>query len=75
MQKADNDVSDLDAGVVNIVLHIDFVAGGAEQADEGVAENCVAQMADVRSLVGIDGCMFDEHVALLGWWSGVGGND
>ena len=55
MQKADDDVSDLDAGVVNVVLHVDFVAGGAEQADECVAENRIAQMADVRGLVGIDG--------------------
>ena len=75
MQKADDDVGDLDAGVVDVVLHVDFVAGGAEQADECVAENGIAQMADVRGLVGIDDGVFDENVALLVTGGvGVGGD-
>ncbi len=54
VQEADHDVGNLDAGVVNVVLHVDLVAGGAEQADERVAEDGVAQVADVRGLVGVD---------------------
>src|ERR1700733_6956303 len=65
MQEANHNVSDLDTGVVNVVLHVDFVAGRAEQAYKGVAENGVAQMADVRGLVGIDGGVLNEDVALL----------
>ena len=64
MQEADHDVGDLDAGVVDVVLHVDFVARGAEQAHERVAEDGVAQVADVRGLVGIDGGVLYEHMAL-----------
>ncbi len=60
MQEAHDDVGDLDAGVVDVVLHVDFVAGGAEQAHKGVAEDGVAQMADVRGLVGIDAGVLDK---------------
>ncbi len=60
--KADYDVGDLDAGVVNVVLHVDFVAGGAQQPHERVAQNGVTQMADVRSLVGVDAGVLDEGV-------------
>ena len=66
VQESDNDVGNLDAGVVDVVLHVDFVAGGAEKADKRVAENCVAQMPDVRGLVGIDGCMLDQCVEPFG---------
>ena len=52
--EADDDVGDLHAGVVDVVLHVDRIAAEAQQADEGVAENGVAQVADVRGLVGID---------------------
>ena len=54
LEEADDDVGNLDAGVVDVVLDIDLLAGGAEQADKGVAEDGVAEMADVGGLVGID---------------------
>ena len=73
MQKADDDVGDLDAGVVDVVLHVDFVAGGAEQAHKGVAENGVAQVADVRGLVGIDAGVLDERMAHRRWRAFLGG--
>ena len=75
MQKADNDVGNLDAGVVDVVLHVDFAAGGAEQADKRVAEDCVAKMADVRGLVGIDGGMFDKGMSPLSGRRTPGRND
>ena len=55
MHKSDDNVRDLDAGVVDVVLHIDLLPCGAQQPDEGVAEDGVAQVADVRGLVGVDG--------------------
>ena len=61
MQESDHDVGHLHAGVVDVVLHIDLVAGGAQQADKRVAEDGVAQMADVRGLVGIDAGVLDER--------------
>ena len=66
MEEPDDDVGDLDAGVVDVVLHVDLVAGGAQEADKRVAENGVAQMADVRGLVGIDAGVLNEHVAPVG---------
>ncbi len=67
IDQADDDVCDLDAGVVDVVLHADFVAGfegvGAEETLEGVAEDGVAKVADVGSLVGIDAGVLDEAEA------------
>ena len=67
VDEADDDVCDLDAGVVDVVLHADFVAAlvvvGAEEALEGVAEDGVAEVADVRGLVGIDAGVLDEAEA------------
>ena len=63
MQKADHHIGHLDAGVVDVVLHIDLLSGGAQQAHEGVAENGVAQMADVRGLVGIDAGVLDQRMS------------
>ncbi len=63
MQKSDDHVGDLDAGVVDVVLDIHFPAGKAQQADKGVAENGVAQMADVRGFVGIDAGVLDQNLA------------
>ena len=39
------------------------MAGGAQQPDEGIAENGIAQMPDVRRLVGIDAGVFDQNLA------------
>ena len=65
MQKAHDDVRHLHAGVVDVVLHIDFPARRAQQANKGVAENCVAQMADVRGFIRIDAGVLDQNLA--GW--------
>ena len=55
VDEPDDDVGNLNAGVVDVVLHADLVAGfvvvRAQQALKGVAENRVAQVADVRGLV------------------------
>ena len=62
MQEADHHIGHLHAGVVDVVLHVDFLPGGAQQADKRVAQNCVAQVADVRGLVGIDAGVLDQRV-------------
>ena len=63
MQEADDYVRNLDAGVVNVVLYDDGATGELEQAHESVAENCVAQVADVGGFIGIDARVLDENLA------------
>jgi hypothetical protein len=63
VREADHHVGNLHAGVVDVVLDVDFPAGGAQQADEGIAEDRVAQMADVRGLVGIDAGVLDQNLS------------
>ena len=62
MQKAHHHIGHLHAGVVDVVLHVHLLPGGAQQAHKGVAENGVAQVADVRGLVGIDAGVLHERV-------------
>ena len=63
LAEADDDVGDLDAGVVDVVLDLDLAAEEAEQPAERVAERGVAQMADVRRLVRIDRRVLDDGLA------------
>ena len=57
----------LNAGVVDVVLYAYFEAGfvgvGAEEALEGVAQDGVAEVADVGGFVGIDAGVLDEAEA------------
>ena len=61
--EADDDVGDLDAGVVDVVLHFDRDAAEAQHAHQRVAERGVAQVADVRRLVRIDRRVLDDRLA------------
>ena len=68
MHEADDDIGDLHAGVVDVVLDADGLVAGleavrAEQAGEGVAEDGIAQVADVRGFVGVDAGVLDEAEA------------
>jgi len=60
MQKPHHHIRHLDAGVVDVVLHIDFLSGRAKQAHKRVAQDGVAQMTYVRGFVGIDAGVLDE---------------
>ena len=60
--EADHDIGHLHAGVVDVVLHLDAVAEGAQHAHERVAQRGVAQVADVRRLVGIDVGVLDDDL-------------
>src|SRR5438874_2627726 len=60
--KADDHVGHLHAGVVNVVLHVNVGTGGAQQPNESVSQNGIAQMAHMRRLVGIDAGVLDQHL-------------
>ena len=66
IQKAHHHVRHLDAGVVDIVLHIHMRARGLKQADKRVTQNGIAQMADVGRFVGIDAGVLDENLFAAG---------
>ena len=63
MQKPNHHIRDLHAGVVDVVLHIDFAASKSQQADKRVAQNGVAQMPNMRSFVGIDTGVLDQNLS------------
>ena len=70
--KAHHHVRDLDAGVVDVVLHLDPAPARAQHADEGVAQDGIAQVSDVGGLVGIDVGVLDDDLlgrpdGLVGW--------
>ena len=60
--EAHHHVGHLHAGVVDVVLHLDALAARAQHAHEGVAQRGVAQVADVRRLVGIDVGVLDDDL-------------
>ena len=62
LAEADDDVGDLDAGVVDVVLHFDRRAAEAQDAHERVAERGVPQVADVRRLVRVDRRVLDDRL-------------
>jgi hypothetical protein len=66
VQKADDHVRDLHASVVDVILDFDALPGAAQQADEGVAQRRIAQVADVRGLVGIDVGVLDDAFPRIG---------
>ena len=66
MLEADHHVGDLHAGVVDVVLHLDAAAGAAQQAHKRVAQRGVAQVPDVRGLIGIDVGVLDDALGALG---------
>ncbi len=58
--QADDDVGDLDAEIVDVVLHFDRRAAKGQDPRERVAERGIPQMADVRGLVRIDRGVLDD---------------
>ena len=66
LHEAEDDVHDLDAGVVDVVLDLDLLALVAQAAGERVAEAGVPQVADVGRLVGVDVRVLDDDLLFLG---------
>ncbi len=60
-------IGNLDAGIVDIVLHIDLLSSRNQQPHESITQNCVAQMPDVCRLVGIDARVLHQRMQRLGW--------
>ena len=59
----DDDVGHLHAGVVDVVLDLYLAPLEAEQPGQRIPEHRVAQVPDVRRLVGVDGGVFDDGLA------------
>src|ERR1700744_4763252 len=72
MEKTDHYIPDLHAGVVNVILYVDFLLGGAKQADESISKDGVAEMADVSGFVGVDAGVFDEGMDAGGGTDALG---
>ena len=66
LAESDDDVGDLDAGVVDVVLHFDRHAAEPLHAHERVAERRIPQVADVRRLVRVDGGVLDDGLCRCG---------
>ena len=62
MQKAHHHIRHLHPGVVDVVLHIDFLPGSPQQAHKRIAQNRVPKMPDMRSLVGIDARVLNQRM-------------
>ncbi len=60
MEEAEDYVGDLHAGVVDVILDFDQAAGVTQEAREGVAQDRVANVADVRGFVWIDAGVLDD---------------
>src|SRR5262249_7152090 len=58
-----DNIGNLRSGVVDVVLHIDFPALNAQQANKGIAKDCIAQVADVRCLVRVNAGVLDQNLA------------
>ena len=58
--ESNHNVGHLYACVVDVVLNFDILPRGAEHADKGVAQDGVAEMADVGGLIRIDVGMLDD---------------
>ncbi len=58
----DDHIGHLHARVIDVILHLYAPPALAQHADERVAQNGIAQMADVCGLVGIDVGMFDNDL-------------
>ena len=65
LAEPDDDVGDLHAGVVDVVLDLDLAAEKAQQPAEGVAERRVAEVPDVRRLVRVDRRVLDDGLAAV----------
>src|SRR5687767_11309899 len=54
LEKAHHHIRHLDAGIVQIVLNLDLMTKKTKTTDEGITQSRVAQVAYMRSLIGVD---------------------
>jgi hypothetical protein len=60
MEEAEDHVGDLHTRIVDVILHFDAAARVAQQTRESVAQDCVANVADVRGFVRVDAGVLDN---------------
>jgi len=60
VQETDYNISDLDACVVDVVLHLDSIARGFQDSHERVAQDGIAHVTNVGSFVGVNARVFDH---------------
>src|SRR5260370_10262372 len=61
-RKPDHHVGHLHASVINVVLYVNVSAGGAQQANESISQNGIAQMANMGGLIGVDAGVLDQDL-------------
>jgi hypothetical protein len=63
LAEADDNIRDLHAGIVDVVLHLDRDVPESEQPHQRVAERGIPEVTDVGGLVRIDGSVLDDCFA------------
>ena len=63
--QADDNIRNLNTGVIDIVLNFDFAPRGLEYPDKRVADRSISKMADMRRLVGIDIGVLDDDLLVI----------
>ena len=66
MQESDDHVRNLDAGVVDVILHFHALPGAAQQAHKRIAQHGIAQVADMRGFIRIDVGVLDDALWRIG---------
>ncbi len=66
ISQADDDVGNLDAEVVDVVLHFDRRPAIPQDAHERVAERRVAEVPDMRRFVRVDRGVLDDCLVAFG---------
>src|SRR5262245_33794498 len=61
----DDYISDLYAGVVDVILDLDLTSGRSKNSNECVSDCRIAKVANVRSFVGVDVCMLDDDLSFI----------
>src|SRR5689334_9106525 len=66
IKKPDHHVRYLNAGIVNVVLYIYFCASRLQQAHKCIAQNGIAQVADMGRLVRVNAGMLNQYFLSAG---------
>src|SRR5437763_6694097 len=65
MLQPNDDIRNLDTGVVDVILHLDVPARCLKDAHKGVADRGISKMTDMRRFVWIDVGVFDDDLPIV----------
>lgn len=65
VNEANDDVSHLNARVINVILHLDTLAVRRQDTLKRIAKHRIPDMPDVRGFVWIDGSVFDANLRAI----------